>query len=121
MLRNYNFHRSCWRYKNGKVHSDESHPCFFCGHELPMKDAAQTECKECGIIVCPNCHNCMCTISDMEYQTLERIHNMYCKHLYKWDGSIYLNPRVPFSQNIVAQCEKTLQRCYELEVKNGTI
>ena len=108
--RNYNFHRSCWRYEHGNVDENEIHPCFFCGHSIAL---TTPECKECGIMVCAECNHCLCTISDSEYETLVTIHSLYCCHLDQFTGKIKMP--LPAHQGIVRQCEKTLQNCYNLE------
>jgi len=115
----YNYHRSCWRYKYGHVGSEESHPCYFCGHNLPMKDVDKIECKVCGVMICPKCGKCLCTISDFQYMTLCRIHQKYCCRLPKYEGKIELE--LPYDSGLVKNYLTTIQTCFDAEKKNGNI
>ena len=117
--RTYNYHRSCWRYKKGKVKSSESHPCYFCGEMLEMKFVDKRECAVCGIMKCPSCHNCLCTITDVQYSTLIRIHEKYCCHLDEYKGVIELEE--PYDHKLVENFLKTLFVCYSCEKENWNL
>lgn len=117
--RTYNYHRSCWRYKHGNIGADENHPCYFCGHELPMKYVDETECKVCGIMICPICKNCLCTITDLQYSTLIRIHEKHCCHLNEYKGKIELEE--PYDHRLVENYLTTIQTCYDAEKKKGNV
>ena len=119
MKRTYNFHRSCWRYKHGNIKESENHPCYFCGYDLPMKIVDKIECKVCGIMVCPSCHNCLCTISDLQYKTLCRLHKKYCCNLSNYKGKVTL--RKPYDLTIAKGFFKAVEVCYNAERDNGTI
>ena len=117
--RTYDYHRTCWRYSHGNVQANEDHPCYFCGEPLPMKYVDKRECKVCGIMVFPQCHNCLCTISDVQYSTLIRIHKKYCCHLNEYKGSILLEE--PFDHELVRNYLETIQTCYDAEKELGNI
>jgi hypothetical protein len=117
--RTYNYHRSCWRYKHGNVRKSEDHPCYFCGELLPMKYVDRRECVVCGIMKCPACHNCLCTITDLQYSTLIRIHKKYCCHLDKYNGIIELDK--PCDPTLANNYLKVLQTCSSAERENGNI
>jgi hypothetical protein len=110
----YDFHRSCSRYQKGGVSKEEEHPCFFC--EYPLKMTLK-ECKECGIIICPNCGRCLCNIPFLSYLTLVRVHEKYCCNLDGFDGKIELDGFVDSS--LMKRCERILSTCkkYQKEVE----
>jgi hypothetical protein len=108
----YDFHRSCWRYKNGNISSSEEHKCFFCKTPIPL---TSNECLECGIMPCPNCGKCLCNIPLLSKITLIRIHEKYCCNLDKFDGQIILNGFV--DNDIIKNCEDILMECKKYEVK----
>jgi len=118
-VRSYNFHQSCWRYKKGSIGKEENHPCFFCGHPLSLHLIDKMECKTCGIIKCPSCENCLCSIPNLQYKTLCRLHEKYCCNLPNFKGIIELGG--PVSLVIVNNFVKTIQVCYDTEKKNGNI
>jgi hypothetical protein len=117
--RSYDYHRTCWRYKYGHVSKNENHPCYFCGHGLPMKFVDKRECVVCGIMVCPSCKNCLCTITDEQYSTLIRIHEKYCCNLPDFIGRIELEK--PYDQAIVNQFIKVLTKCRGYEYEKGNL
>jgi hypothetical protein len=101
------------------VKKEESHPCYFCGHLLPLKNVDKTECKTCGVMLCPKCKNCLCTITDLQYSTLIQIHQKYCCNLPKYSGFIQL--KEPYDRQIVRNFVQTLNVCYKAEKENGNI
>lgn len=110
MNRNYNFHQSCYRYKQEKIPDiNEKHPCFFCGSSLSL--SVNKECKKCGIMICPECNNCLCTISDIKYFTLTAIHEQFCCHLDKYTGFIVIEG----DREIIETCEEVLTNCFLLQ------
>lgn len=115
----YDYHRTCWRYKYGQVDKKENHPCYFCGNLLPMKFVDKIECKICGTMVCPSCHNCLCTITDLQYQTLIRLHKKYCCALPKYTGHVELES--PYDTTLERGFVKAINVCYDAEKKNGNI
>jgi hypothetical protein len=115
----YDYHRTCWRYTYGYVDASEKHPCYFCGYDLPMKIVDKIECKVCGTMVCPSCHGCLCTISDLQYNTLIRLHKKYCCNLPKYKGVVELAE--PYDSNLTNGFVKAINVCFEAEKKNGNI
>lgn len=109
MKRDYNFHHTCYRYTHGNPPSkDEVHPCFFCGEKLPL---TTIECKTCGIMVCTNCHNCLCTIDDDAYNTIVKVHKQICCHLDKYDGT---DPDCPDLLTLMF-CMDAVDNCYRIQ------
>lgn len=117
--RSYDYHRTCWRYTYGNVDEGENHPCYFCGYDLPMKFVDKRECVVCGIMVCPSCKNCLCTITDEQYSTLIRIHEKYCCNLPEYSNEIELEK--PYDQAIVDQFVKVLNTCWGYEYEKGNL
>lgn len=111
--RTYDYHRTCWRYKFGKVGKNEEHPCYICGKPIPLKHVDKLECGVCGVMICPNCHNCLCTLSDQDYNTLIHIHKNYCCNLDKFDGTIELTRE--HSLHIGTNFLQVLNKCKEYE------
>lgn len=110
MKRDYNFHRSCYRWKQKKTPDlNEPHPCFFCGSNLSL--SVNKECKKCGIMICPKCNNCLCTISDDKYITVTAIHEKYCCHLDQFTGDITIEG----DKKLIETCEEVLTNCYLLQ------
>ena len=62
----------CVRY--GSMTMDETHPCYFCGFPIPVT----LEYCKCGIVPCPECHNCYCTITKEVQDALVKLRNKYC-------------------------------------------
>lgn len=108
----YNFHKTCWRHTFGHVSPSEVHECFFCADKIPL---TTHECAKCGIMICPSCHNCLCSISPYTYDTLVRIHSKYCCDLPNFEGKIELDGIV--DMGIIKRCETVLQTCFDLEFK----
>lgn len=62
----------CVRY--GSMTMDETHPCYFCGFPIPVT----LEYCKCGIVKCPQCHNCYCTITKEVQDALITLRNRFC-------------------------------------------
>lgn len=107
---NYDFHRNCWRYQRKSVEETEHHPCYFCGSSLIL---TTRECDECGIMICPECGHCLCSIPLLTYITLIKIHENYCCHLDTFKGTIKLEGIV--DNALVKNCEHVLTNCAKIE------
>lgn len=106
-LVNYNFHHSCWRFTNRHPPRRwEVHPCFFCGQGIQI---GTNECPTCGIMICPVCHNCLCTVPALTRLTLFRIHAKYCCDLPNFSGKIELDGFV--DNDVIKRCETALRDC----------
>jgi hypothetical protein len=115
--RSYNFHRCCYRYQEGRTVPDtEIHPCFFCGEKIPLKTK---ECLTCGIMPCPSCGKCLCSLHDIEYEALTYLHNRYCKHLANFIGVVYIPSKlhIPETVDIMNHFLNAVSHCYEMEFK----
>jgi hypothetical protein len=107
--RDYDFHQNCYRYTHGNPPSkEETHPCFFCGESLPL---TTEECKKCGIMICSNCKNCFCTVSDDIYKAAVNIHRSICCHLNEYDGKIY----TAGDEKVLKSFKVALDNCFRLE------
>lgn len=110
MDRTYKFGSCCWRFEHGHIHPDEKHPCFFCGYSISVRE---DDCSTCGIMPCPNCKNCLCTINDIKYLTVIAIHHLYCKKLDTFAGKIDLPEG--FDKDVIRCCEHAIKHCYAVE------
>lgn len=70
--------KPCVRMRAGSIRADEQHPCYFCGHPIPVRNEPKLICLDCYTMRCPACGKCYCAATSVEMDALRIIHNRYC-------------------------------------------
>ena len=107
----YDFRKTpCIRIKLDNIQPGERHPCYFCG--IPIDVSNIEDCPTCGIIPCPACGKCFCGISELEQETLVKIHEKYC---CIYDNLLWFKEieGITGDENIIKNSTAALRYCAE--------
>lgn len=106
----YDFRKvPCVRIKLDNIQPGEQHPCYFCG--IPIDVSNIEDCPTCGLIPCPACGKCFCGISELEQETLIKIHEKYC---CDYDKLIHFEKiEIDGDENIIKNSNAALRYCAE--------
>jgi hypothetical protein len=107
-IHNYDYSQNqCPRVKNNLITENEKHPCYFCGHPIPV---TVEDCSKCSIMPCPECGKCYCDVTFDDKFFLYLFHTTCCHNIYKSNGVEDL-PKYLQTHSLAKTCQKAFDYC----------